>query len=136
MSEITFYYLDEVNAFNYDSDIDSGEDEIELLFGGICRREIVHKRSWVDGGGHRGKDVRQTSGEGTWAEQDGKLKINWTKQCVHKGGQPGQEKPLTVLTDGNLQYRCSFKPRIYKRSDHSKMGSKMKSKSRGNGQLS
>ena len=33
-----FYYLDDCEAFNYDSDVDGGEDEIEILEDGSAKR--------------------------------------------------------------------------------------------------
>mmetsp|Transcript_2040 Transcript_2040/g.6171 ORF Transcript_2040/g.6171 Transcript_2040/m.6171 type:complete len:207 (+) Transcript_2040:57-677(+) len=120
--ESGFYHLDDCAAFNYDSDVDGGEDEIEILEDGTAKREVLHRRSWIDGGGNSGDDVVHSTGEGTWELADQTLKVDWSQPARHKGSQPGSPgKEFSLLEDGSLMYPCSFRKRYYKYSSTRKM---------------
>uniref|UniRef100_A0A7S2NC77 Uncharacterized protein n=1 Tax=Alexandrium andersonii TaxID=327968 RepID=A0A7S2NC77_9DINO len=108
-----FYFLDDCRAFNYDSDVDEGEDEIELKSDGTAKRELMHKRSWVDGGGNKGSDVRRTSGKGRWKQVGDEVHVDWKVEARHKGAQP---EKLSVIKDGSLMFPCSYKKRYYQYS--------------------
>eukprot|EP00747_Dinoflagellata_sp_TGD_P042042 gnl/TRDRNA2_/TRDRNA2_141841_c0_seq1.p1 gnl/TRDRNA2_/TRDRNA2_141841_c0~~gnl/TRDRNA2_/TRDRNA2_141841_c0_seq1.p1 ORF type:complete len:215 (+),score=34.80 gnl/TRDRNA2_/TRDRNA2_141841_c0_seq1:87-731(+) len=98
-----FYYLDDCTAFNGDSDVDDGEDEIEICEDGTTKREVLHRRSWLDGGGNSGSDVRHSKAEGTWElDDENTLHMNWTLHAAHKGSQPSQ---FSLTSDGGLMYR-------------------------------
>mmetsp|Transcript_37837 Transcript_37837/g.51831 ORF Transcript_37837/g.51831 Transcript_37837/m.51831 type:complete len:199 (+) Transcript_37837:89-685(+) len=112
LSEVTVYYLEDCQHFNWDSDVDGGEDEIELDASGAARRQVMHRRSWLNGNGDPGSDVRTGIGEGTWSRaDDGKVQVEWTKCCPHKGKQPS----LFDVTDEGLVYNCSYRKRLYKK---------------------
>eukprot|EP00812_Abedinium_dasypus_P011053 NODE_4633_length_655_cov_128.406667.p1 GENE.NODE_4633_length_655_cov_128.406667~~NODE_4633_length_655_cov_128.406667.p1 ORF type:complete len:149 (+),score=19.66 NODE_4633_length_655_cov_128.406667:111-557(+) len=81
------YYCDDCATFNGDSDVDGGEDELELRPDGTATREIRHRRSWLDGGGS-GSDVREARQEGTWAKCEGQLRMSWQGHAPHKGAAP------------------------------------------------
>ncbi|CAE7227600.1 unnamed protein product [Symbiodinium natans] len=107
-----FYYLDDCEAFNYDSDVDGGEDEIEILEDGSAKRELLHRRSWIDGGGHSGNNVRHARGEGTWELDDkNRLRVTWTRPASHKGQQPSE---FSLTSEGSLMYPCPFRQRQYR----------------------
>ncbi|CAJ1422368.1 unnamed protein product [Effrenium voratum] len=105
------YFLEDCEAFNYDSDIDDGKDEIVLHADGSATRHLMHNRSWTDGGGYSGKDSRESSGVGRWQKSDQKLSLTWTTPCGHKGDQPTEFR----VTEQGIVYNCPYKQRLYKR---------------------
>ena len=93
------FYNNECTTFNGDSDVDEGEDELEFFENGLVGRSIVFHRSWVDGGGHSGFDVRRGQSSGIWTLSEDKKSINveWSSGICHKGAQPSTFK---IAPDG------------------------------------
>eukprot|EP01052_Picozoa_sp_SAG31_P035566 SAG31_NODE_4311_length_3367_cov_1.694920_2_plen_483_part_00 len=103
------YRCENCAAFNGDSDVDDGEDEIELQPGGTASRRFRHTRSWIDGGGNSGNDVNVGSQCGTWSKSDAELRLSWQGRACHKGPAP----TLFRIVDGGITLSgdyCRYDP--------------------------